>query len=309
MKAFSSLSALPVVRHPVSLAVGVFDGFHRGHQQVVAEAEACARACGGETWLLTFEPNPIQILRPERTPPRLTTGGVRRRIAEALGLDGYIEHPFTPEFSHLTPEAFVELLLQQIPTLTAIVVGANWRFGFKARGDAATLQELGARYGFNVIAAAPVRHDNEPISSTRIRKALLAGDVASARAMLGRCYAIEGPVIHGAKTGRRLGFPTANVAVENELVPPDGIYAVHASLNGVELPGAAYRGRSSPGDGPLFEVHLLDFDGDLYGQHMEIHFQERQRGDRTFASEEALVDQIRHDVAAVRAQLAADCGA
>ncbi len=306
MKTFPSLSAVPAVDRPVSLAVGVFDGFHRGHQQVIAEAEAHARRHDGETWLLTFEPNPVEVLHPERRPPRLMTPTLRRRLAAAHGIDGYIEQPFTLDFAHLAPEAFVEQLQDRIPTLAAVSVGANWRFGFQARGDANLLQELGKKHGFAVSAAKPVLHEGIPISSTRIRKAILAGDVAAARTMLGRAYSLDGPVVHGKKAGRILGFPTANVAVENEVLPPDGIYAVHASFDGTSLPGAAYRGKSNPGDSPLYEVHLLDFQGDLYGRQLEIHFQERQREDRRFSSTEALIEQIRLDVAGIRARLSAD---
>lgn len=309
MKTYLSLEEVPATDDPVSLAVGVFDGFHRGHQQVVARAEEDARTHDGETWLLTFEPNPLQVLHPERTPPRLVTPERRRRLAEAQGLDGFIQHPFTPAFSHLSPEAFVEYLIQRIPTLRSLTVGANWRFGFQACGDVHLLKALGARHGFEVHAANPVLHDGRPISSTRIRKALLSGDVAKAREMLGRCYAIEGPVVHGEQTGRRLGFPTANVAVENELIPPDGIYAVLVGLDGARLPGAGYRGKSNPGDGTIFEVHLLDYQGDLYGRHLEVHFQARHREDRRFASEADLIDQIGRDVASIRARLTSSCTA
>lgn len=309
MKTYSSLADVPAADCPVSLAVGVFDGFHRGHQQVVARAEESARQQDGETWLLTFEPNPVQILHPERTPPRLITPDLRRRLAEAQGLDGFIQHPFTPEFSHLSPEAFVEYLLKRIPTLRSLTVGANWRFGFQACGDVRLMQKLGTHYGFEVHAATPVRYGDKPISSTRIREALLTGDVVEAREMLGRCYAIAGPVVPGAQTGRRLGFPTANVAVENELIPPDGIYAVFVGIDGARLPGAGYRGESNPGGGAIFEVHLLDYQGDLYGRHIEVHFQEREREDRRFDSKAALIRQIGKDVASIRTRLAAACAA
>lgn len=304
MKVYRSLDDTPPTDRPVCLAVGVFDGFHRGHQQVVARARARAAACGGEAWLLTFEPNPVVVLRPEQAPPRILSADARRRIAESQGLAGYIEHPFTQDFSHLSPEAFVRYLLLRVPRLKAIVVGANWRFGYRAAGDAQRLAHLGAEHGFEVEAATPVLHNGLPVSSTRIRQALLAGDVAEARSLLGRPHTVAGIVVHGAKNGRHLGFPTANVAVEDEILPPHGIYAVQTSLDGRCIPSAAYRGPGSTVPGRILEVHLLDFDGDLYGKHLVIHFHERVREDRRFATSEELARQIARDVAAARAALA-----
>ena len=295
-------------RGPLFLAVGFFDGVHRGHAALIGEAVRRARERAGQAWALTFDPHPLRVLRPADAPPTLTTTATRLRLIRALGVDGCALTPFTPEFSRQSPESFVAELRRAAPTLAGVVVGPNWRFGREARGDADLLRALGRQAAFEVIVVPAVQHRGEPISSTRIRRAVAAGDVEEAAAMLGRPFAAEGIVVEGRRVGRTLGYPTANLQVENELLPPPGVYAARLRLaDGRNFPAAAYRGArptfGAADAGVLLEAHALDADLALYGERVELDFLRRLREDRRFNGPEDLRAQIAEDLRAVRAVL------
>jgi len=307
MKAAHRWVELAAVPPPLFLAIGYFDGVHRGHAAVVGAAVARARERGGRAWALTFDPHPARVLRPESAPPAIETAATRVRRLRALGVDGCALTPFTPEFAALEPEEFVAALRRDAPGLAGVAVGPNWRFGRGARGDAARLREIGRASGFDVEIVPAVLYGGAPISSTRIRRAVERGDLAEAAEMLGRPFAVEGTVEAGRQVGRTLGYPTANIRPSNELMPPAGIYAARLRLaDGRALPAAAYRGGRptfGPGGAPALEVHALDTTLDLYGQPVEVEFVRRIRDDRRFDDPAALRAQIAEDLRAIRAAL------
>lgn len=296
---------LPAGVGPLFLAIGCFDGVHRGHAAVVGAAVAAARARNGRAWALTFDPHPARVLRPAAAPPAIVPTATRVRLLRALGVEGVAIVPFTMEFATQEPDQFVAALRSGAPGLAGVAVGPNWRFGRGARGDAALLMELGRAAGFAVEVVPAVLHGGASISSTRIRRAVEQGDLPEATAMLGRHFSVEGVVEPGRQVGRSLGYPTANVKPENELLPPPGIYAARLRLaDGRKLPAAAYRGQRPTfgADGlPVLEVHALDASLDLYGQRVEVEFVRRIRDDRRFDSQEALRAQIAEDLRAIRA--------
>ena len=294
---------------PKVLAAGSFDGVHLGHQLIIRTAVEKAEEAGGEAWVLTFDPHPLKTLDPDRAPPILTPLPERLRLIEDLGPAGCLVLPFTPAFARQAPEAFIEALREAIPALASVVVGTNWRFGRGARGDVSLLQELARRHGFDAHVLDPVCRHGAPVSSTRIRRAIAEAQFDEVRAMLQRAYTVTGEIVHGRKVGRELGYPTANIVPDTEVLPPHGIFAVWTRLGDQVLPGAAYYGhRPTFPDAPKsfsLEVNLLDFEGDLYGRQVEVRFEEMIRPDCDFPSVEELKVQIERDLAAVRRVLAA----
>lgn len=288
---------------PVALAAGFLDGVHLGHRSVIAAARRRAGDAGGQTWVLTFDPHPLRVLRPDAAPPLITPLPIKLRLLEAEGVDGCIVRSFTPEFAALSPEAFVDGLVRDIPRLAGIAVGDGWRFGHHGAGDRDLLRRLAARHGFDVDLVPPVTIDGQPVSSTRIRQAVVDGRMEEAAGLLGRSFSVEGAVVHGRRIGRDLGFPTANVDALRELHPPAGVYAAWVRADGAFHYGAAYiGGRPTFGASgrPGLEVFLFDFKGDLYTHALEVGFISRIREDRSFTDAEALKDQIALDVARIR---------
>ena len=294
LRLLTNTRSLPALAPSATLAVGIFDGVHRGHQAVLRAAMERAKAIGGEAWVLTFEPNPLAILAPERLPPRLTSLEVRRERFEALGLDGCITIPFTHELSKLTPQQFYhDILCPDGWSPDTIFAGENWHFGAGGKGTLATISELGGR----VQTVPPVLDSDGVISSTRIRTALQCGDIATANRLLGYEYVSRGVVVQGRKVGRTLGFPTANLQVDT-LLPKSGVYAVKVRVENKTYSAIANIGTRPTfhASEPAFEVHILNFDGDLYGQTLDVTFLSRLRDERTFASAEALTKQITEDI-------------
>jgi riboflavin kinase/FMN adenylyltransferase len=289
-----------------AVAVGNFDGVHRGHQALVAAAHARARATTGACVALTFDPHPAQILQPDRPLRRLMSEEQRAECLAALGVDVLAVLPFTRELAALSPEDFAEKVLAGRLGAKAVVVGEDFRFGRARAGDVAVLHDLGRRLGFEVVPVPAVLHGGLPVSSTRIREALLAGDVGAAASLLGRPYFVEGTVVRGEGRGRTLGIPTANLAVLNEILPKGGVYAARVGPPGQALrPAVVNLGRRPTfgGGDPTVEAHLLDFEADLYGQRLRVAFERRLRDERAFPGKEALVAQIHEDLAAARAAL------
>lgn len=291
------------------ITIGVFDGVHRGHQQMVARAVAMAAELGLPSVVVTFDPHPEEVVRPGTHPLRLTTARHRTELLAGLGVDAVCVLPFTLEFSRMTPDEFVQTVLVDRLHAAGVVVGENFRFGHKAAGDVETLQTLGEKYDF-VAEAVPLVSNGEAISSTLIRDRLAAGDMDAVALALGRPHRVEGVVVRGYQRGRRLGFPTANVEPPDfTAIPADGVYA--GWLQGVatgNLP-AVYGGERWPaaisvGTNPTFEgvprtveAYALDRDDlDLYGAHMAVDFGTRLRANLRFDSIEELVEQMRADV-------------
>lgn len=289
------------------LTLGNFDGVHCGHQAIFECVVAEARRLGGEAVAMTFEPHPLAILHPERAPAVLTALRDKLALIAATGIDVLVLQHFTRVFARIEAEAFVERFVVGRLHAAKLVVGHRVSFGHGRRGNAAMLGELGARLGFAVEVVGPVRVDAHEVSSSRIRRAVAAGDMRLAATLLGRPHRVGGRVVPGKQRGAALGFPTANIDVAGSMVPPDGVYAVVA-----ETPGGAYPGIANIGRNPTFgenartlEVHLFDFQGDLYGQRCDVAFIERLRGEIAFPSAEALAAQIRRDAEHVRSVLTA----
>ena len=278
--------------------IGTFDGLHRGHQALLKPLIAGARAVGAASVLVTFEPHPRCVLDPDHCPPNLTTLDEKIWLLDQLGLDHVVVIPFTPQLAALSAAAFMQRLLRGIE-IRRVVVGEHHRFGHGQRGDSALLRRLGTRHGFTVEVAPTLLRGGEPISSSRIRRLVLLGQVRAAAQLLGRDYFIRSTVEHGAKRGRQLGFPTANMRVEpNKLIPPNAIYASR-----VDIDGRTHKGATSIGFRPTFggntltvEVFIMDFDGDLYGSLITVWFVQRLRAEKRFATVPALQQQMARDV-------------
>jgi len=290
---------------PIILAAGFFDGVHLGHRRVLARALTRARRCGGQVWALTFDQHPLAILAPPQRPPLLSSPAVRLEQMASTGVDGCLVLPFTRTLAALSPEAFVAMLCGRTRHVAAIYCGSNWHFGARAAGDAAKLARLGRCHGFRVTVVPAATYRGQPISSTRIRKAIQQGRLGDATAMLGRPYAIREMVVHGRAVGRTLGLATANIQPTAEILPPMGVYAVRARTGARWVDGVASLGfRPTFADArpprPLLEVHLLDFAGDLYGATLDVAFVKRLRAERRYASPAALMTQVRRDIAGAR---------
>ena len=292
--------------------IGVFDGVHRGHQQIIARARELAAERGLPTVLMTFTPHPSEVVRPGSHPPQLTTNTRKAELAAELGVDVAVFLPFTLEFSKLSPKEFIHQAVVAELHADAVVVGENFRFGHKASGDVAMLAELGSRWGFDAEGVTLLAEAGRPISSTYIRSCVEAGDMAAAAHALGRPHRLDGVVVRGDQRGRDLGFPTANVrAAPFAAVPADGIYAGRAvridewgnTLTGLPtLPAAISVGSNPTFDGRRrsVEAYVLDFDSDLYGQNLGVEFVHRLRGMVRFDSVEDLITQMTDDVTRTR---------
>jgi riboflavin kinase/FMN adenylyltransferase len=292
-----------------AVTVGNFDGVHLGHQSLAAETVRQARARNGTAVALTFDPHPSRILSPDRAPATLMTLDQREEALADLGIDRLAVLPFTFELSRESAADFARKVLRDAVGARVVVVGEGFRFGRGREGDLAGLTRLGRSLGFEVVGTAPVIHEGSPISSTRIREALARGAVAAAGRMLGRRFFVDGAVVRGFGRGRTIGLPTANLAVVNETLPARGVYA--GWCREPADPGAARRPavvnighRPTFGAGALsVEAHLLDFEGDLYGRALRVEFEERLREERAFDGPEALLLQVRDDVARARRML------
>ena len=290
---------------PLHLAIGVFDGVHVGHQALVRAVAERARGEGATPVAATFDPLPIEVLAPGAPPSALSDIDDRAGLLERCGASSVIVFGFTKEFADMAPEEFVDRITRA-GVVRSICVGEDFQFGRDRSGDLAMLRALGRRHGFKVDVAEPVTVDGQIVSSTRIRNALLAGDVVGAARLLGRAYAVAGIVEHGDKRGRSLGFPTVNLRLpQNRLLPSDGIYAVWAEVAGKRAMAAASLGiRPTFGGGERrLEAYLLDFSGDLYGDRIRIEFVRRLRDEQRFASAADLSAQIAKDVDQTRAAL------
>lgn len=287
------------------VTIGVFDGVHRGHQEIIGRSVKRARDRGLQSVVMTFDPHPAEVVRPGSHPAVLTEPAHKADLIEALGVDALCVQPFTLDFSRLPPEAFVHDVLVEHLHAADVVVGENFRFGHKAAGEVALLERLGQRFGFSVTVPPLVATEGVVFSSTYIRACVAAGDVAAAAAALGRPHRLEGVVVRGDERGRELGYPTANLLPgRHAAVPADGIYAAWCLL---PRRHERHRAAVSIGTNPTFagrerrvEPYLLDFDGDLYGERIAVDFVAYLREMRAFDGVEPLVAQIEEDVARTR---------
>src|SRR5690606_27099660 len=309
----SSEPGLPRLPRGAAITVGTFDGVHRGHRVVLDVLRRHAAAEGRPAVVVTFHPHPLRVVRPQAAPPLLTTPAEKKEVLAETGVEYAVFLPFTPAMARLTPRRFVEDILIARLQLGHLVVGYDHALGRDRSGSIDTLRELGAELGFPVDVVEAVELGGAAVSSTRIRRALQDGDVVAAAAALGRPYSIRGPVVHGDGRGRSLGFPTANIHVgdPDKLLPLEGIYAVRAALRHGYVDGVLHLGprptfRGAP---PSIELHLFDFDRDLYGEEVRVEFCARLREIRAFGSTAELVEAMRADCAAARRQLAAGGGA
>lgn len=309
MRIYRNIEEVPKARRVV--AIGTFDGIHIGHQKIIGDAVNTAKKMGGtRSMVMTFNPHPLSVLAPDKCPPILTPINVKADLIQELMVDDLLIVPFTREFSQLSAATFCEILFS--PTLGAVqvIVGENFRFGFKAQGDIEFLKEYGRKTGMEVIAEPLVTQGAQPISSTRIRNLLLAGNLAEVREILSRPPATHGKVVHGDKRGRTLGVRTANVeAYVGCIFPGRGVY-----LADLFVGNQPYACLVNVGHNPTFcaveeegsgqkmriEAHILDFERSLYGIDVRIDFLERLRDEKKFDNPTALVAQIKKDIGAAR---------
>jgi len=291
MQVLQKLSELASLNRPVNVAIGVFDGVHLGHQRVIAAADV----------VLTFDPHPMRILHPDKAPPLLTSTPHKLALIQKLGVDVALVLPFTREFADIPAETFLEQLAAPAHHVRQICVGTRFHFGHSRSGNATLMAKLAPRLGYTVNEIPAVHTaDGEMISSSAVRQHVLHGHLDRAAAMLGRPFSLLGTVEPGDQRGRDLGFPTANLNLHNEVLPPNGVYAAraeqHTAVVNVGLRPTFFH--ATPGR--LIEVHVLDFTGDLYGKDIEVALIQKLRGEQKFSSIESLQSQICADIAQVR---------
>ena len=309
-----SLTGLPRFRRSV-VTIGSFDGVHRGHQQLLSRIVKLARARNGESIVITFDPHPRSVLRPDDDSLRLlTTTEEKARYCAASGIDHLIVVPFTREFAAQAPTEYIDNFLVKHCAPDRIVIGYDHKFGQNRAGDVEYLRHRGRQHGYEVIEIDAQEVNDITVSSTTVRKALAAGEVTKAAALLGRPYELSGTVIEGRQLGRTIGFPTANIQPDHrlKLIPDNGIYSVTVDRGGKTLRGMLYIGDRpslNDGRGVTVELNIFDFDDDLYGEDLTVYFHERLRGDLQLEGLEALSKQLTQDEAAARASLAKEPGA
>lgn len=306
------------------ITIGVFDGVHRGHQELISRAVKAGRARGVPTVVMTFDPHPMEVVFPGSHPAQLTTLTRRAELVEELGVDVFLVMPFTADFMKLTPERYVHELLVERLHVVEVVVGENFTFGKKAAGNVELLRKAGERFGFSVesmsLVSEVTEHSHDEAvtySSTYIRSCVDAGDVVAAAEALGRPHRVEGVVVRGDGRGKVLGFPTANVAPPMyAAIPADGVYAAwftvlgYGPIAGSVVPGERYQAAVSVGTNPTFsgrtrtvEAFVLDTEADLYGQHVALDFVARIRGQEKFADVDDLVEAMGADTERARSIL------
>lgn len=285
--------------------IGNFDGLHLGQQEILRLVVSRAAETGLKPVVVSFVPHPLRVLEPERAPRLLTRPDVKAELLDEAGIEALVEVAFTPDFSLTPARRFVRELLHERLDMREIYVGTGFTFGHRREGDLSLLRAMGQDFGFDAFGVGVVSYDGAPISSTRIRSAVAAGDVDAAAAMLGRPYSLSGYVVRGAQRGRTLGWPTINLATENELLPVDGVYVGEARLGDEDVwrPTVVNVGRRPTFEDEMQRVvegHILDFDADLYGTRAVLGFRRRLRGEKAFSGVEELKRQIARDAEATR---------
>ena len=304
MKLIHAANELKPGSRKTCLAIGVFDGVHLGHQQIIRQTIADARQHDAITLVITFDRHPNVVVAPDRVPPLIYSLPQKLGAIESLGADTLLLIHFDRAFSEQTGEVFIRGLIHDLGKIQSICVGSDFVFGHKRSGNVTLLEKLGDELGFTVHGLAAVSLDNQIVSSTRIREAIRAGNLDAASQMLGRPYAISGRVVAGDGVGRKLGFPTANLDAAGLVLPPNGVYLGIAKIGTKSQPVAlniGFRPTLATGGPQLrVEAHLLNFTGDLYGQELEIEIGEKLRDEQKFGSLEELKAQIARDIAGAR---------
>ena len=304
MEILRSIPELERLRGSLFLAIGVFDGVHRGHQAVISTSADHAATSNGTPLVVTFDPHPEKVLRPQAAPHLLSATQHKIALIRALGVEHLLIITFNKQFAATEPEDFVQKLVIHSEPLREICVGHEWSFGKNRRGNLDLLKKLGAKFNFDVVGIPPVKINGAVVSSTAIRQAIEKGDLAKAAEMLGREYTILGTVTRGDNLGKKIGFPTANLSAHSEQFPPNGVYVAEARIDG-EL----YRGVINLGIRPtvssgkserVLEIHLFDFNRDIYGHDVEVRFLKFLRSEKKFQDLDTLVQQIRQDVEQAR---------
>lgn len=300
MKILNSARELLPPGQKVCLGIGFFDGVHLGHQQIIRQTIADARRYGATAVIVTFDHHPNTIVAPARVPSLIYPLHRKLQVIGQLGPEAILLLHFDLAFSQQQGEDFIRCLTQELGQVQSICVGANFVFGQGRRGNVALLQALGQELHFAVHGLAAVSLDSQPVSSTRIRGAIKAGRIDQANQMLGRSYSLIGPVQRGDGVGRQFGFPTANLKVDGLVLPPHGVYAVQANVEGSRFRGVLNIGMrptlQRPQPALQVEAHLLDFEGDLYGKELELYFVDRLRDERRFRSTQELRERIAQDI-------------
>lgn len=307
MKIIRSLRQLPSPPPAAVVTIGNFDGVHLGHREIFRRVVDEARRRHGTATVITFEPHPLRLLAPHKAPPRINTPAEKVRLIRASGIDLLVILPFNRRLAALSASAFVDTILVDRLGINHLVIGYDYAFGHRREGNADFLAGAAEKHGFSLEVLDPLRADGEIYSSTRIRQALLSGDVSGVVRVLGRHFTLDGRVVSGVGRGRQLGFPTANLLTAKELLPMPGVYAVKVR-HGRRLYDAVANLGFRPtfaGKGQTLEIHLLDFAGDLYGTRLRVYFIERLREERRFASAAELSTAISADIGRARGILAA----
>jgi riboflavin kinase / FMN adenylyltransferase len=301
MKIIHSAKELNAGARKVCLAIGFFDGVHLGHQQIIRQTIADAGQHDALTLVITFDRHPNTVVAPDRVPPLIYSLPQKLRTIASLGTDTLLLIHFDKAVSEQPGEAFIRGLSRDLGRIQSLCVGANFTFGHKRDGSVPLLKKLGEELNFTVHGIAAVSLDSQPVSSTRIREVIRSGDFDAASEMLGRRYALTGRVVHGDQIGHKLGFPTANLDTSSLLIPPNGVYAAHATVRGQThraVLNIGYRPTlNQPAEQLRVEVHLLDFDGLLHDEEMEVTFADKLRDEKKFASLDELKTQIARDIA------------
>jgi riboflavin kinase/FMN adenylyltransferase len=289
-------------KQPV-LALGNFDGLHRGHRKILDRLQRVAQERRATSVVMTFDPHPPRVVRPDKAPALLMTKAQKLEGLAEAGVDGAAIVRFTHDLSRWEPETFVRTVLVEWMRVSEVWVGANFLFGHDRAGNFSLLRTLGARYGFKAEKIDPVRYKDFVVSSTRVRRLVSEARVDEAAALLGHAYVIDGVVVRGDQRGRTIGFPTANLCTDNELVPPHGVYATNAILDGIVMPSITNIGTRPTVDASgrtSIETHIFDLDRDLYGATVRLAFVQRLRDERAFESLDLLKSQIAADCARAR---------
>lgn len=304
MEILGSIPELEQLNGPLFLAIGVFDGVHRGHQAVISTSATHARSEKGTPVVVTFDPHPEKVLRPNDAPHLLTATKHKIALIRNLGVAHLLIIKFDMQFAATPPEDFVKQLVAHSKPLREICVGHEWSFGKDRRGNLDLLKELGDQFDFSVVGIPPVKANGTVVSSTAIRRAIESGDFAKAAEMLGREYTILGTVVRGDNLGKKIGFPTANLSAHSEQFPPNGVYLADAWIGGTLRHGVVNLGIrptvSSGKSDRILEIHLLDFNRDIYGEDVEVRFVRYLRPEKKFENIDALIRQIDADVRKAR---------
>lgn len=301
MQVFESLDIAEQFANPI-LTIGNYDGLHVGHKKIIDRVREKALAINGTAVLMTFDPHPLRVIRPDKVVGMITPVYLKKKLIEEAGIDVLFVLPFNDEFRLITPEEFVRRILVETLAIKGLIVGYDFKFGRQGKGTIDDLRTLSGRYGYSFEVQSPITLDGEKVGSNRIRKMIAEGEVEKAGRHLGRSYMIEGLVVPGEARGRSIGFPTVNLQTEFELVPKRGVYITSVRIDGVERPAVTNIGYNPTFDGTrrTIETHILDFSGDLYGKGAALYFLQRVRDEVKFRSVDELKTRIGADVRMAR---------